>query len=94
MKKIRLVLTVFAFSGAIIGALVSKVNASLPPPHVYGHTTSGVCVPRPQALQQGCSINGSGPQCTVFVPGSPQNGPNQVAPAFENSSCTYMLRQQ
>jgi hypothetical protein len=93
MRKIRLVLTVLAFCAAIIGAFVSKVNASFPPPEVYGHTSTGVCVPRPQALQQGCSVNGSGPQCSVFVPGSPKNGPNQVAPGYTDASCAFMLRQ-
>jgi hypothetical protein len=92
MKTIRLVLAAIAFCGAVIGAFVSKASTNLVN-EPYGHTTTGVCVQRPQTLQQGCSVNGSGPQCTVFVPGSILTGPNQVAPAFQNSNCTYMLRQ-
>jgi hypothetical protein len=92
MKKIRLFLTVLAFSGATIGAFVSKANANLLL-DVYGHTSTGVCVWRPLAIQLGCSVNGSGPQCTVFVPASILTGPNQIAPAYNNSSCAFMLRQ-
>jgi hypothetical protein len=91
MKKIRLILTVLAFSGAVIGAFASKANANILL-DVYGHTTTGACVWRPLTIQVGCSVNGSGPQCTVFVLGSILTGPSQIAPAFNNSSCTYMLR--
>jgi hypothetical protein len=92
MKKIRLVLTVLAFSGAVIGAFVSKANASsnliL---DVWGHSSTGVCVWRPLALQLGCSTSGSGAQCTVFIPASILTGPNQVAPAFNDANCTIVL---
>jgi hypothetical protein len=90
MKKIRLVLTSLAFCGAVTGAFVSKANANLIL-DVYGHTSTGACAWRPLALQLGCSVSGSGPQCTVFVPGSILTGPNQVAPAFNDANCTIVL---
>jgi hypothetical protein len=84
MKKIHLVLMVPAFSGAF----VSKANLL---PNVYAHTTAGCCVSRPAALQANCSPTNSGPQCTVYVPGGACVGPNQVAPAFNDTNCTIVL---
>lgn len=92
MKKIRLVLTALAFCGAVIGAFVSKAKTnSNPPPSVYAHTSTDCCVQKLMTLQQNCSVSNTGLQCTIFVTGG-VCGPNQIAPAFNDSNCTFALR--
>jgi hypothetical protein len=90
MKKIRLALTSLAFCLAVAAALATSTSNLIP--KVYGHTSTDACVEGDQTIQSGCSKTNSGPQCTVFIAGSPTAGPNQIAPAYHNNQCMHALR--